>query len=166
MEMLEGQELDSLLARLFHRGNTERYLYSTSDTASRGLVSQLSRLLGLSIWVEEVGGLWYCRLSRCREVVATGSGRTSPCAVARAAANLHPTLFDAARAVPPPRMATVRRGVPRPEVPCEACGKPMLRRASRSSQICQPCAYQLAVYPIRVGWAEPSSRLDAPSSKP
>jgi len=142
MEMPDGPDLDRLVSRLLNGANDQGHPYSKSDIAEKRLVFRLSRELGFVVQIEEAEGLWYCRLRRRDEVVSSGSGASRPCAVARAAANLHPSLLGAAPAGAAKKRKLAIQGGTLPAVDCEACGQPMLRPTSHGAKICPPCSYR------------------------
>lgn len=142
MKMPDGAELDRLVSRLLNGADNKGHPYSKSEIAEKRLVFRLTQDLGFEVQVFEADAAWYCRLSRSGEIVATGSGSTRPCAVARAAANLHPSLLGSAPRASTTKRAVSVRGEILPAVDCEGCGNPMLRPTSTGTKICPPCAYR------------------------
>lgn len=132
--MRAGRTLDRFIARLL-AGDAAIPLYSTEPAAAGALLRRLLEEEIVSSVLHE-DGVWYCRLFRDGETVATGSGRTRELAIARGAANVSRALL-LPRPVPGWREAAPES----PAVTCEACGRPIEPKSAGARRLCNPCRY-------------------------
>lgn len=159
--MRAGRTLDRFITRLL-AGDAASPLYSTEPAAAGALLRRLlEEEIGSSVTHEE--GVWYCRLFRDGETVATGSGRTRELAIARGAANVSRSLL-LPRPVPGWREAAPESAA----VTCEACGRPIEPKSAGARRLCNPCRYwqmKTAASASSEAGAAEASRLSPASSR-
>ena len=142
MEPTPGPELDRRVTRLLNGDVNRHHPYSTSDRAASRLARRLTHEFEITAEVELVESVWYCFLRRSGEIVASGSGHSRPLAVARAVANLHPSLFGVIPSAPGARHFPIPARSDRPLVPCRTCNRPTRRPSAGSDRVCHPCSYR------------------------